>query len=70
MNVIVSITEAHPEATKLFARELRVGDRVFDVYGGTHALTHVRHYVHVTRTRRDDGPADTWDQDDILTVLR
>ncbi|HTF53684.1 MAG TPA: hypothetical protein VK735_40080 [Pseudonocardia sp.] len=40
--VTVDITDTNPKATRIPATDVKVGDRVFDVYGGTHRIVSVR----------------------------
>ncbi|HTF53574.1 MAG TPA: hypothetical protein VK735_39530 [Pseudonocardia sp.] len=39
---IVDIADVRPDATKVPVTELRAGDLVFDIWGGTHAVVSVR----------------------------
>jgi hypothetical protein len=59
-----------PSAQKIEARNLRVGDLVFDSRGGTHELTEVtrkRGWVH---TVRYDGWPDVLHGADLITIIR
>lgn len=66
----IDITEAEPKAVRVNRREIKVGDRVFDTFGGTHEVVRVRHHKNVTTAVRDDGPAFTLVGDETITVLK
>lgn len=65
-----SITAFCPAAEKVEARTLRVGDSLFDAYGGTHELVEVHRSRGWVDTVREDGWEDRFHGHDILTVLR
>lgn len=67
----VDITDVEQSATRINATELAVGDRVFDVFGGTHRVARV---VKKNRVEfyRDDQPTlrESLRNDDTITVIR
>lgn len=66
--VTVDIVDVVPKARKIPARELKVGDALFDVYGGQHPIVSVQIRKNVS-TKRDDGWRDLFDPDDMVTVV-
>lgn len=69
-NVTVTIDRAFPAAERILAGELRVGDRVFNPTGGTHALTRVSRRHGWVDTVREDGWPDRFHHTDVITVIR
>jgi hypothetical protein len=65
-----SITDVFPEAVRIKGADLRVGDTVFDTFGGKHVLTKVRHYKHVAHIVRVDGGTSNVNRADTITVIR
>lgn len=65
----VDITEVYPDARVVTAKEVRAGDSVFDVFGGTHEVSKARTFTHVTRIERLDGWPMTLGKDDPITIL-
>jgi len=69
----VTITAAVPQAITVEARELRPGDHLFDVYGGTHRIVSVHAGPAGSGriiTRRDDRIRDWWAPTELVTILR
>jgi hypothetical protein len=71
-SVVVDIVDVVPEAVRTTAAELKVGDKVFDAFGGTHELKRVRTLVDGTiSTKRDDhSHFEHWDPTDTITIIR
>jgi hypothetical protein len=66
---IVSITDVFPEAVKATADTIKVGDTVFDVFGGKHKVAKVRRYKHVTVCVRSDGDTFSVPAGSTITVI-
>lgn len=70
-SVTVSISHICPDAIKIYVRELREGDLVFDSFGGTHEVTEVRRRRDGwTHFAREDGEEYDWHSAGTITVLR
>ena len=58
-----------PGFATVAASSLEKGDRVADVYGGTHVVARVTHRRDgSTRIVREDGWVDVFERDDLVTV--
>lgn len=70
--VLVDISAVVPGTIQIKAKDLRVGDKVFDLFGGTHELAMVRTLKSgVVSTRRDDQRyTEHWFPEDTITILR
>jgi uncharacterized UPF0160 family protein len=66
----VYITDVFPDAEVVKASTLRVGDTVFDVWGGRYTLAEVYHHHPRVHTVRSDGWPNVWLSDETLTVIR
>jgi len=68
----VEITDAHQDAVKISAADLRPTDLVFDVFGGRHAIQSLRHGKRTVSFVREDQPEtrDRFLNDDTITVIR
>lgn len=72
----VNIADVVAGAVRVEAHEVRVGDYLFDAFGGTHRVVDRRIYqgrkgsAGRVRLVRDDGWADTLDRHESITILR
>lgn len=66
----VTITQAVPQARKVSAKDVQVGDKVFDVYGGEHSIVKITPFKKVSRFYREDGAVWTWENGDTVMILR
>ncbi len=68
----VDITDVVAAAVKVQASELKVGDSLFDAFGGTHEIVDIRRRKNSQwiDTHRHDGYVDRWARTDTVTVLR
>lgn len=66
----VNITDAVHHAVRVERKQIRVGDIVFDTYGGQHKIVKVRHFKHTTTAVRDDGPSFSLVGRETITVVR
>lgn len=64
------IASAFPAAQKVEARELRVGDQLFDAFGGTHEIVEKTQRRGWVDTIRHDGWHDRFHQHDTVTIIR
>lgn len=69
---IVNVSDVVSESVTVKARDLRIGDTLFDVYGGKHTVRSVRHlkndYVSV---KRDDlGFRERFNSGQDVTIIR
>lgn len=67
---VVEISDVERSTIKLAAQSVRVGDLVFDTFGGTHRVVSVRRYPHLVRIMRDDGWPITLERATLITVKR
>jgi hypothetical protein len=67
--VTVDISEVEPTAMKAEARTLQKGDKLFDVWGGTHAITKAVLFRRTIRVSRENGWSDTFELDQIVTRI-
>jgi hypothetical protein len=65
----VNIVDANSGAIKVYADAITVGDALFDVFGGTHKVTHVANRDPKIYVKRDDNWADTFRPDTEITIL-
>ena len=70
---IVDIADVVPQAVRVRADEIRPGDSVFDIFGGTHPLVSVRSIRkgRAVSVKRADVPyRDQWAADATVTIIR
>lgn len=66
----VDITDVFAKAVKVKASEIKVGDFVFDTFGGTHEVTRIRELKDVRKIIRDDGMPCWWEPSKTVTIVR
>lgn len=66
----VDIAAVKPGTIQVVARDLHVGDIVFDAHGGEHTLTQVRARPASVVTIRDDGWGDVMAPGETITIRR
>lgn len=66
------IAAVFPDAVKVEARELKLGDCLFDTFGGTHEIVEIerRKNSRWIQTTRLDGWVDHFERHDTVTILR
>lgn len=67
----IALLDAFPNAVRVKARDVRVGDSVFDTFGGLHVIDRVKHHKHhVSIKRADCGYADRFGSEYTITIVR
>lgn len=66
----VELADVKRGTVRVTARDVRVGDVVFDVSGGEHAVSRVVHFKRTTRIVRDDRATTTLPSAATITVKR
>jgi hypothetical protein len=66
----VDIIDVEPTAMRIPVEQLRIGDVVFDVFGGEHEVVSVRLLKDGMRFVREDGDVGFWLRGNIATVKR
>ena len=66
----MKITDVVPGTVRIPRTDLRVGDTVFDIYGGRYRVEWVGQFKAHTRAKRDDGETFWLVLDDTITVER
>jgi hypothetical protein len=68
---IVDIVDVFSKAERIDIRDLRITDKVFDIFGNEYTLTKVKHYKHWVRFIRSDGePTFLYYSLGTMTVIR
>lgn len=68
-NIVVDITTVQPEAIKILAKDLDPAEHeLYDVFGGTHAISEVVQLKRYVKSVRVDGWTDYFRYDDPITV--
>lgn len=66
----VNLASVFRDAVRVKVEDLKPGDRVFDTFGQSYALTRVVPFVKTVRLAREDGVVSTFDYGDSITVLK
>ena len=68
--VTADIVDVFPGACKVLASEIRIGDHLYDAFGGTHEVLERRRRGQWVDTVRHDGWTDRFHHTDIITIQR
>ena len=65
----VNIADVVEYTSRVRADEIRVGDRVFDVFGKAYAVVTVRHTARFAIVTRDDGNRTYFQRGETVTIV-
>lgn len=65
----INIVDVFADAITVYADQVAVGDRVFDVFGNTYEVTCTSKYTKRVRIARSDGWSDTFEHGCEVTIV-